>query len=135
MINTLSWHYLAKNLLPFVFVCVNVFALYALSSVNRETEVANYIAAHEKNYLEIIKAYDVNHNNSFIDSALNHVNVCGLYEKDDEYHFGLYAFSGYGYRILFTEKPDMKKPSSIGGSPVMKWFKIKEHWYYYSYFD
>ena len=67
-------------------------------------------------------------------SMLKEMNIRSFNYVNDEYHIGLYAFAGYGYRILYTKKENVI-PSSPGGSPTENWFKINENWYYYSFWD
>ena len=59
-----------------------------------------------------------------------------FFKHSDDNYFKLYTFLGYGYGLIYTDKSELAIPqTSPGGSPIVNWIKIDEHWYYYSYFD
>jgi hypothetical protein len=127
------------TLIPFAtigFVLANSTALYFLSSIKRESEIQNYIANNQDKLKSVIYLQQNPRTEQVIDPILNELNICSFFKHTEDYYFKLYYFLGYGYGLIYTDKSEMAIPkTSPGGSPIIKWIKIDEHWYYYSYFD
>jgi hypothetical protein len=126
----------AKPFLVIGFILANTVILYKLSSINRESEIRNYIAKNEHQLKSVLTKYQNNPDQKGISETANGLNICAFFPHQNNYYFKLYTFLGYGYGIIYTDSSKLTKPlTSPGGSPIVKWIKIDEHWYYYSYFD
>jgi hypothetical protein len=124
-----------KPFLIFGFILINTVSLYNLSSNNRESEIRNYIKKNEHQLRSFISNHQ-NHIDLGISETATSLNICAFFPHQNNYYFKLYTFLGYGYGIIYTDSNTLTKPAtSPGGSPIVKWIKIDEHWHYYSYFD
>jgi hypothetical protein len=122
--------------LGFIIALAFMLMLTQVSSIRRETEVARFLKINESRLKEVIES----NRHSEIDplkitQILADLNVRLIKGRNDSYHFELYSFLGYGYRIVFTEDLKMEVPKSPGGSPTLKWHNVKQNWFYYSYLD
>lgn len=124
---------------PFVvigFLLANTVSLYFLSSINRESEIRNYIQKNENNLKSFITQYQIYRDDKIVPVLEKDLNICSFFVHNGDYYFKLYTFLGYGYGLIYTDKSELAIPqTSPGGSPIVNWIKIDEHWYYYSYFD
>lgn len=123
-----------KIIFIFSFVTISTTILYSLSSIKRESEIKDYFANNKNNIESLINYYQKNGEDSKFSAMLKEMNIPYFRYTNDEYHIGLYSFTSYGYRLMYSEKTNLK-PHSPGGSPTQNWFKINNRWYYYSYFD
>lgn len=125
-----------KLLITISFVVANTACLYFLSSIKRESEIQQYISKKQSNLKSIIELHLTPGSENAIAPILKELNIRKFFQHNDDSYFSLYSFLGYGYGIIYTDKNEITKPAtSPGGSPIIKWIKIDEHWYYYSYFD
>lgn len=127
--------YLLNNILPIVTVIPCILFLYKLSSCHRLAEAQHYLSSHRQELLNIIHTEQEKKDKKAIDALLSKLNISTTIDSREEYHFELYNFIGYGYRLMYTEKSMLTAPVSPGGSPTVNWYKLEDHWYYYSYFD
>lgn len=126
----------AKPFLIFGFILANTVSLYKLSSINRESEIRNYITKNEHQLNSVLIKHQNNPDHKGISEIANGLNICAFFPHQNNYYFKLYTFLGYGYGIIYTDSNTLTKPvTSPGGSPIIKWIKLDEHWYYFSYFD
>ncbi|MBU0489267.1 MAG: hypothetical protein KKA07_01745 [Bacteroidetes bacterium] len=133
---------LSRKAKPYVIIALIIFLvgnniiLDRVSFCNRENEVTNYLSQNESKLLNLIGHYQKSGTDKTFYDISRDMNLESFSYINGEYHIGLYSFFGYGYRLLHTEKTDaIKNTKSPEGSPTVKWFKIKEHWYYYSFWD
>lgn len=118
------------------FFIVNVLLLYFNSSVKREVEITNYVERHEKELLTMVKEHQQHGEGSTLLAMKNDLNITLFELVKGDYHFRLYKFLGYGYGLMYTDSLHLEAPKIAHNScPIIKWIKVKEHWYYYSYFD
>ena len=118
---------------------VNLFLLYQISSSNREYEIRNCFAKNESSLTSIVNHYKPQKDNFFI-SCPEEVNAeyfAKLYGYDV---VRLYTCTGYGYELIHSDsanitRPKVAPPGAKHGSPVTKWIKLKDHWYYCAFFD
>ena len=129
----------SNTLKPFAvigFILANTTALYFLSSIKRESEIQNYIANNQDKLKSIIYLQQNPRNEQAINPILKDLNICSFFKHSEDNYLKLYTFLGYGYGLIYTDKSELAIPqTSPGGSPIVNWIKIDEHWYYYSYFD
>lgn len=119
-----------------IFVLLNTVGLFYLSSIHRAGEINRYLADHEKGLTDLIHQMKQTGENEKTGALLQENNIYSVSPSSGNYYLTLYRCLGYGYGLTFTDSIEMKKPvKSPGGSPLVKWMKIKEHWYYYSFFD
>lgn len=124
--------YMASGILGFGVMMVVAVSLYPISSVRRESEAKSFLQKHEDQLNELVKSSTGNSDKQmWINEPLN----VRVLRYGDVYHFELYNFIGYGYRIMFTAGQPMQVPRSPGGSTTVNWYKLKENWYYYAYND
>jgi len=117
------------------FIIGSTVLLYHTSSINRETEVLNYLLKSEKSFLRVINNDNTTSNMKMDPTLKREMNIRTFKYYQNEYHFGLYGFMGYGYRIMYTKKKLVYPPGLPTSSPTVKWHQIKENWYYYSFWD
>jgi hypothetical protein len=137
-VTKLTWPIKIKHYVGYaviVFLIGNNIILDRVSFCNRKSETQNYLLTNETKIKNLIDYYKGNGEDIKFSVMLKEMNINYFWYNDNEYHLGLYNFFGYGYRIIFTEKANLTYPHSPGGSPTVQWFKIKDHWYYYSYWD
>ena len=69
--------------------------------------------------------------------ALNVLNINYIIKHENVLFINFYQhdFLCYGYGIAFTESPEISSAKSYKMCPIYEWYKIKDHWYYYSYLD
>lgn len=126
----------AKPFLIFGFILINTVSLYKLSSIKRESEIRNYITKNEHQLRRFISNHQNQIDHQRVSETVNGLNVCAFFPHQNNYYFKLYTLLGYGYGIIYADSSTLTKPlTSPGGSPIVNWIKIDEHWYYYSYFD
>lgn len=125
-----------KRFSAFGFIIVNILLLYFNSSIKRGYEASNYVEKNEKELLTLVDQFQ----NRGVDSTLlaktKEMNITSFALINGNYDFRLYKYLGYGYGLTFTDSVIMGVPNlAPNKSPIIKWIKVKDHWYYYSYFD
>lgn len=123
---------LLKGMLTISITSICMLGWYQISSMNRKSEALSFLLLNNRKLKEVIVSEK---NGKNVSQVLNNLNIRLIKGKDQDYHFELYSFLGYGYRILFTEDAQMEKPRSPGGSPTLMSYRLKPNWFYYSYFD
>lgn len=125
-----------ENFFAVGFFVVNVLLLYFNSSIKRGYEATNYVEKNEKELLTLVDQFQ----NRGVDSTLlaktKEMNITSFALINGNYDFRLYKYLGYGYGLTYTDSVIMGVPNlAPNKSPIIKWIKVKDHWYYYSYFD
>ncbi|MGE0560445.1 MAG: hypothetical protein AB7O47_01385 [Flavobacteriales bacterium] len=124
---------------PFVMlglITINIAILLFISSLNnREGEVKSFFEKNEQKLTNLVSHYQKNGDDNKFSQLEKELNIGYTQRSIEGYHFSMYKFVGYGYRLLYSLEKKEIKPKSPGGSPTHKWFRINEHWYYYSYWD
>lgn len=118
-----------------LFVSLDIYLLFSISSINRENEIRNYFARHETELDRIAFDYLNFCNDQELIEMKEAMNLERVFYREDLFQVRLYTCLGYGYGVLYSGSPDIESPEKLGGSPVSKWLKLKDHWYYYSIFD
>lgn len=125
-----------KYFSAFGFIVVNILLLYFNSSIKREYEITNYVERNEKELLALVNYHKQQGEDSTLLAMKNNLNITLFDFGKGNYDFRLYRFLGYGYGLTYTDSLKLNAPKvTSGGCPIIKWIKVKEHWYYYSYFD
>ena len=119
---------------PLAFATAFAFAvtLYLASPMYRADDVEAFVRSNEA---KLKQAVEDSTRAEKTNQILTDLNLRLIKGGNNSYHFELYAFLSYGYRILYTEHLQTKAPQSPGKSPTFRWHSIKENWYYYSYLD
>lgn len=118
------------------FFVVNVLLLYFNSSIKREYEITNYVEKNEKELLTLVDQFQNRGEDSILLAKTKEMNITSFALINGNYDFRLYKFLGYGYGLTYTDSINMEAPKiAPNKSPIIKWIKVKAHWYYYSYFD
>ncbi|MBK9638149.1 MAG: hypothetical protein IPO63_10160 [Bacteroidetes bacterium] len=125
-----------KPFYTFGFIVVNVLVLYFNSSIKREYEVTSFVEENEKELLNFVQYFQKNGEDSTLLTNMENMSISSMEYGKGNYHFSLYYNLGYGYGLTYTDSLQLATPKvAPNGSPIIKWIKVKEHWYYYSYFD
>ena len=118
------------------FFIVNVLLLYFNSFIKREYEIKSYLEKNEKELLILVDHFQNRGTDSILLSKTNEMNITLFDSSNGNYDFRLYKFLGYGYGLTYTDSVNLEAPKlAPNKSPIIKWIKVKAHWYYYSYFD
>lgn len=124
---------------PFVMlglITINIAILLFISSLNnREDEVKSFFEKNEQKLTNLVSHYQKNGDDNKFSQLEKELNIHFTHSSTEGYHFSMFRFGGYGYRLFYSLEEKEIKPKSPGGSPTHKWFRINEHWYYYSYWD
>jgi hypothetical protein len=128
------------------FIILDLYLLVSVSTLKRENEIRNYFAKHENALNKF-----VDHFQSFGDDTRIHEmkeemkiervrHASELLHVEDKkpvvtFNLRMYTCLGYGYGVLYACEDEIEQPKNLGGSPVTKWMKLKDHWFYYSIFD
>ncbi len=113
-----------------------IFILYRLSSFNRREAASNYFKKHENEFNEIVNCSGSGCDKEQLKNLSVTKDVVNIYKKKNLHVIKLYGFIGYGYGYIYSDSLTIVQPAnSPGGSPIVKWYKVKDHWYYYSFFD
>jgi hypothetical protein len=125
-----------ENFFAVGFFIVNVLLLYFNSSIKREYEISHYVERNEKELLAMVNHHQQHGEDSTFHAMRADMNITLVEFVKGNYDFRLYRFLGYGYGLTYTDSLNLNAPKTTsGGCPIIKWIKVKEHWYYYSYFD
>jgi hypothetical protein len=94
------------------------------------------VERNEKELLGLVEHFQNRGGDSTLLAKTNEMNITSFALINGNYDFRLYKFLGYGYGLTYTDNLNLDATKvTSGGSPIIKWIKVKEHWYYYSYFD
>ena len=127
-----------KPFLGMGLIVANISILVFVCNINNREDEINKFFSENENKLNNLVGYLENKEDYINDGFTeNDIGVKLVYSSiNDEYQFHLFNIIGYGYRIVYKENTENNYvPASPFGSPTHKWFKIKDHWYYYSYAD
>ncbi len=125
-----------KRFNAFGFIIVNILLLYFNSSIKRGYEASNYVEKNEKELMTLVDQFQNRGEDSILLAKTKEMNITSFALINGNYDFRLYRFLGYGYGLTYTDSLNLDAPKvTSGGCPIIKWIKVKEHWYYYSYFD
>jgi len=129
-----------------IFISVNIYLLYSISSVKRENEIGNYFLKNENSLNNIAEHFDSYGDDSRTQEMKHEMKIERIRHESQLIHrsfkqlpgminMRLYTCAGYGYGMIYTCDAEIDQPKNLGGSPVTKWLKLKDHWFYYSIFD
>jgi hypothetical protein len=129
-----------------LFISLNIYVLNSISSIKRESEIRNYFAKNELSLANIVDHFDSygdDNRTQEMKDAMNLERVrlsTEMFSHDDKQisrmiNLRMYTCVGYAYGVLYTCDEEIERPKNLGGSPVTKWLKLKDHWFYYSIFD
>ena len=125
-----------KRFSAFGFIVVHTLLLYFNSSIKRGYEASNYVEKNEKELLTLVDQFQNRGVDSTLHAKTKEMNITSFALINGNYDFRLYKYLGYGYGLTYTDSVNMGAPNlAPNKSPIIKWIKVKEHWYYYSYFD
>jgi hypothetical protein len=128
--------HLFSGIWSFFAMLILMIGVCQITLIRTESVVNHFLQQHEGRLREVVESIKFDHGDTArVHDILDDLNVRLATGRDGSYHFELYRFLGYGYRILFTQNPQMDKPMSPGGSPTVTCYHLKENWFYYSYFD
>ena len=119
-----------------LFVGVSFYLLAQVSSFNRQSAASHFVENNEEDLLRLVREFSTKDQNpQYIRNCLDE-HMLRVTCKDDRYELLMYRFLGYGYGIIYSDSVKIEKPwENIGGRPIVKWFPLKDHWYYYSFLD
>lgn len=119
-----------------VLISLVVFFIYELSSFNRQQEASDYFNKHEKELNQLALSMKKGYSKERLYELPISNDVAGFFSKKDKHIIKLYEFVSYGYGYIYSDSISITKPhNSPGGSPVVDWYRMNNHWYYFSYFD
>ena len=125
-----------ENFFAVGFFIVNVLLLYFNSSIKRGYEASNYVEKNEKELLTLVEHFQNHGEDSTLLAMRKDMNITSFDFANGNYHFSLYYDKGYAYGLTYTDSLHLATPEiAYNRSPIIKWIKVKQHWYYYSYFD
>ena len=129
-----------------LFISLNIYLLYSVSSVKREKEIRNYFARNELSLTNIVDHFDSYGDDKRTQEMKDAMKLervrhsTEIFRRNKKQPPGMinlrmYTCIGYAYGVLYTCDAEIDQPKNLGGSPVTKWLKLKDHWFYYSIFD
>lgn len=138
-----------KPLIIISFLTIIVLLLTFFNTSSRKTEISNYFVKNESSPQIIVDYYKIHviQNGEKMDNNLNElmdklsVRGCGRNFNINNVNYNkiiflkMFDFIGYGYGIAYTDENNMKSPGVYHMSPMVEWYKIKDNWYYFAYFD
>lgn len=126
----------ARFLVGVVSLSLILFFVYELSSFNRQQVATDYFYKHEKELDELASSMKKGYSKEKLYELSFSKNIAGFYSKKDKHAIRIYGFLGYGYGFLYSDSISNAQPhNSPWGSPIVYWYKMKDHWYYFSYLD
>lgn len=137
---------------PFIVILFTLGLIIVLNNSyhsSRKTEMFQFVVKNENNLKKIVdlhKEYEINNFQNADTTLLSlqrlvNIRLCTRNYKynckdyKDILFLNMFVLAGYGYGVAYSDVSNPVSPRSYHMSPMVEWYRIKDNWFYFEYFD